>query len=137
MNDEKMNIPMRTMIVSTIFTINIFIGLLVVFFGAKTFDSTTWITIVFVIGNFINAIRNPIICMFSHRVNSENRREGHGYKERERKREREILAAKRSREARKKRILLISQSSEQSSSHYSTKYSCKSVQTDLDSELEI
>ena len=128
---------MRTMIVSTIFTFNVFIGLLIVFFGAKTFETTTWITIVYGIGNFINAIRNPVICMFSHRVNSENRREVHGYKERERKREREILAAKRSREARKRRILLISQSSADQSSTTSNKISCKSVQTEFESEIEI
>ena len=124
-SEEKMNIPMRTMIVSLIFTLNVFIGLLIVFFGAQTFSAPTWTTIVFVIGNFIIALRNPMICLFSHRVNAENRR-CNGYKNREENRQREIQAAKRSRELRKRqRILFVNQSSDL------TKYVSQGVQTEI------
>lgn len=124
-SEEKMNIPMRTMIVSLIFTLNVFIGLLIVFFGAQTFSAPTWTTIVFVIGNFIIALRNPMICLFSHRVNAENRR-CNGYKNREENRQREIQAAKRSRELRKRqRVLFVNQSSDL------TKYVSQGVQTEI------
>ena len=109
-SNEKMNIPMRAMIVSLIFTLNVFIGILIVFFGAQTFSAPTWTTIVFVIGNCIIALRNPMICLFSHRVNAENRRFD-GYKNREENRQREIQAAKRSREMRIQRNDLFCQSS--------------------------
>lgn len=122
--DEKMNIPMRTMIITLIFTLNVFIGCLIVFFGAHAFSATTWKTIVFVIGNLINALRNPMICLFSHRVNSENRR--HRSQRREENRLREIQAAKRSREMRKRqRVLFIDQSTDAS------KYVSQSVQTEI------
>lgn len=116
-------VPRRTIIISSILALIIFVGKLITFFGFNAFPMDTWITLTFAIGHLIITIRNPIISLFSHEVNSHNRSRNHRT---EMRRFEEILDAQRHREER--RALLLSDVSSISTSE---KRSSKATQTEF------
>ena len=123
-------VPKRTIIISSIFALIIFIGKLITFFGFNTFTMDIWITLTFAIGHLIITIRNPIISLYSHEVNSQNRNRNHRT---EIRRFEEILDAQRNREER--RALLLSDASSVSNSEVVKKRMSKSTQTELLSDV--
>ena len=123
-------VPRRTIIVSSILALIIFIGKLITFFGFDTFKTDVWITLSFAIGNLIITVRNPIISLFSHEVNNENRNLKHDI---EFRRQKELFEATKCKLER--RALLQSETSSTSQNEMVRKRANKMTQTTIFSDV--